>query len=348
MFIQQLHAFSNGLLSKTLHLILSSEITCAARPSIGGQAVMEGVMMNGEKHYSLAVRDGKGEVRTSIYDRTSLCERYKVLNIPIVRGVIRFVESMVIGIKTLNLSADIYMEGIEEEEAPKKPKSALGRFWEKNGDSILSTLSMIFAVALALFLFVFVPVRLARFLVMDLLKVPAILGLIEGLIRMAVFLLYIFLVSRIKDIRRTFEYHGAEHKTINCFEAGKELSVQNVKGMSRFNKRCGTSFLFIIMLVSILVFSLITITDPIWRFVIHLLLVPVIAGLSYEVLKLSAKSKSKVINALVVPGLWIQRLTTREPDEEEIAVGIASVVKLFETEHPEFLPEKANADQPTD
>ena len=305
------------------------------KPSIGGQAVMEGGMMNGEHHYTVAVRAQDKTIRTEIFDRKSVLDQHKYLNIPIVRGVIRFVESMIIGFKTLDYSADVYME--EEETQKKEAKTLLGKFWNKNGDSILSGLSMIFAVILAVFLFVFLPVRLARFVMMDLLNIPALLGLFEGLIRMGIFLLYIVLISRIKDIRRTFEYHGAEHKTINCFEADLPLTVENVRKMSRYNRRCGTSFLFLIMFISILIFSLIRITDPFMRFVIHLAMVPVIAGLSYEVLKFSARSKSKIIGALVAPGIWIQHLTTKEPDDEEMEVAIASVKRLFEKEHPEFL-----------
>ncbi len=312
------------------------------RPSIGGQAVMEGVMMNGNHHYTVAVRDPGQNIRTEIFERQSITEKYRVLNLPIIRGVIRFVESMVIGFRTLDYSADVF---IEDEEPKKEPKTSFGRFWAKTGDRILTTLSMILAVGLALLLFVYVPVRVARLIAVTWLNVPVILGLLEGLIRMSVFILYIFLVSRIKDIKRTFEYHGAEHKTINCFEAEKPLTVENVRTMSRYNKRCGTSFLFIIMLVSILVFSLIRITDPLWRFIIHLLMVPVIAGLSYEVLKLSSRSKSVILNALVAPGLWIQRLTTQEPDDQEIEVAIASVIRLFEEEYPEYIDESAHDEQ---
>ncbi|MBQ7059207.1 MAG: DUF1385 domain-containing protein [Firmicutes bacterium] len=305
------------------------------KPSIGGQAVMEGVMMNGEHHYTVAVRAQDKTIRTKIFDRKSVLDQHKYLNIPIIRGVIRFVESLVIGFKTLDYSADVYME--EEEKQKKEARSALGKFWNKNGDSILSGLSMVLAVVLAVFLFVFVPVRLAKWVMIDLLGIPSLLGLFEGLIRMGMFLLYIVLISRVKDIRRTFEYHGAEHKTINCFEADLPLTVENVRKMSRFNRRCGTSFLFLIMFISILVFSLIRITEPVMRFVIHLAMVPVIAGLSYEVLKFSARSRSRIIGALVAPGLWIQRLTTREPDDEEMEVAIASVKRLFEEEHPEYL-----------
>ena len=225
------------------------------KPSIGGQAVMEGVMMNGEHHYTVAVRAQNKTIRTEIFDRKSVLDQYKFLNIPIIRGVIRFVESLVIGFKTLDYSADVYME--EEEKQKKEAKSALGKFWNKNGDSILSGLSMILAVVLAVFLFVFLPVRLAKWVMIDLLNIPSLLGFFEGLIRMGIFLLYIILISRVKDIRRTFEYHGAEHKTINCFEADLPLTVDNVRKMSRFNRRCGTSFLFLVMFISILVFSLI-------------------------------------------------------------------------------------------
>lgn len=303
------------------------------RPSIGGQAVMEGVMMNGKEHYSIAVRKTDGQIQTDLFDHVSVTEKHKILSWPIIRGVIRFVESFTVGMKTLNYSAEFFME---EEEESKQQKGALGRFWEKYGDSIVMGVSVILAVILCLGLFVALPVLASRLLYLHVTHNVYLMGLTEGLIRMLLFLLYLILVSKMKDIARTFEYHGAEHKTINCFEAGEALTVDNVKKYSRYNKRCGTSFLFIILLVSILFFSFIRITDPVLRFVSHLLLVPVIAGVSYEVLKFSAKSQSKIIDALVKPGLLIQRITTKEPDAEQIEVAIASVKKLLETEHPEL------------
>lgn len=304
------------------------------RPSIGGQAVMEGVMMNGKEHYAVSVRKTNGEIHTELFDHVSATENHKILALPIVRGVVRFVESLVVGMRTLNYSADFFME--EEEQASKKKEGTLGRWFQDHMDSIITGVSMVLAVVLCMGLFVALPVLVSKLVYEHLIHSVYLMGLVEGVVKMILFLLYLLLVSKIKDIARTFEYHGAEHKTINCFEAEEALTVENVKKHSRFNKRCGTSFLFIIMLVSILVFSFIQVSDPLLRFVSHLVLVPVIAGISYELLKFSAKSESKMINALVAPGVFIQHITTNEPDEQEIEVAIASVRKLLEAEHPEI------------
>ena len=304
------------------------------RPSIGGQAVMEGVMMNGKEHYAVAVRKTDGEIHTEVFDFVSATEKHKILAIPVIRGVVRFVESLVVGTRTLNYSADFFME--EEEPKEKKKEGTLGRWFQDHADSIIMGFSMVLAVILCMVLFVALPVLASKFVYEHLIHSVYLMGLVEGVVKMILFLLYLFLVSKVKDIARTFEYHGAEHKTINCFEAGDALTVENVKKHSRFNKRCGTSFLFIIMLVSILVFSFIQVSDPVMRFVSHIVLVPVIAGLSYELLKFSARTKSKIIHALVTPGVMIQRITTREPDETEIEVAIASVKTLLDREHPEI------------
>ena len=315
-----------------------SQNTCTTRPRIGGQAIMEGVMMNGEHHYSVAVRKQNGEIQSEIFDSESLTNKGGFFAWPLVRGVIRFVESLVIGIKTLDYSADLF---IEEDEAEEKTeaKGKLGKWWQKNQDSILTTISMLLAVVIAVGLFLLAPMFISKLLYQFVFRAEHhyLLGLIEGLIRMSLFLLYIFLVSRVKDIARVFQYHGAEHKTINTFEDAVPLTVENVRERSRFNKRCGTSFLFIVMFISILVFSFIQITDILPRLLAHLLLIPLIGGVSYELLRFSAKTDSKLINALVQPGLWIQHITTNEPDDEQIAVAIESVRKLMETEHPEFL-----------
>lgn len=304
------------------------------RPSIGGQAVMEGIMMNGTRHYSVAVRKPDGSVQTELFENVSSTEKHKLLSLPVIRGVVRFVESLIVGMKTLNYSAEFYIE--EEEEKPKKKESRLGKWWQDHRDSIFMGISMILAVVLCLGLFVALPVGASRLLYMTVTQNVYWMGITEGIVKILLFVLYLFLVSRIKDIARTFEYHGAEHKTINCFEAGETLTVENVRKHTRFNKRCGTSFLFIIMIISILFSSFIQVTDPILRFISHLLLVPVIAGVSYEVLKLSARSESKIIHALVTPGLLIQRITTKEPDDDQIEVAITAVKRLLQTEHPEI------------
>ena len=313
---------------------MKKQTSCSNRSSIGGQAVMEGVMMNGKEHYAVSVRKTNSEIHTELFDHVSATETHTILSLPIVRGVVRFAESLGIGMRTLNYSADFFME--EEKPAPKKKEGTLGRWFQDHMESIMMGISMVLAVTLCLGLFVALPVLVSKWVYEYLIHSVYLMGLVEGIVKMILFLLYLFMVSKIKDIARTFEYHGAEHKTINCFEAGETLTVENVKKYSRFNKRCGTSFMFIIMLVSILVFSFIQVSDPILRFLSHLAMVPVIAGISYELLKFSAKSDSKIINALVAPGIFIQRITTNEPDGEQIEVAIASVKKLLEAEHPEI------------
>lgn len=310
-------------------MISNQQAIHEGKPSIGGQAVMEGVMMNGTHHYCVSVRKTDGEIETAVFDHQSVTEKHRILSIPIIRGMIRFVESLVVGMRTLNYSADFFME----EEEKEKEKSG---FWKRQGERIMMGVSVLLAVLLCLGLFVALPVAASRWLYTHVTHQAYLMGLTEGLIRMVLFLVYLFLVSKVKDIARTFEYHGAEHKTINCFEAGEKLTAENVQKYSRYHKRCGTSFLFIIMLISILFFSFVQVTDPVLRFVFHLLLIPVIGGVSYEVLKFSAKSDSKLIAALVAPGLFIQRITTKEPDPEQIEVAIASVKKLLAVEHPEI------------
>ncbi len=311
----------------------SQNLTPSGKPRIGGQAVMEGVMMMGEKHYSVSVRKQDGTISSEIFDHVSLTEKNKFCGLPFIRGVVRFVESLSVGIKTLDYSADFYVE----EEDTGKEKSEAEKKKEQRRDNIISTFTIILAFILAIGLFVALPMLLSRLLLRYVINAPYLIGVLEGLMRMLIFLCYLILVSKVKDIRRTFEYHGAEHKTINTFEDDVPLTVENVRNRSRFNRRCGTSFLFIIMLISMLIFSFVQITEPLPRFLIHLALIPVIAGISYEVLRLSSRSSSKIIAALTAPGLWIQRITTKEPDDEEIATAISSVRKLMETEHPEYL-----------
>lgn len=299
----------------------------SSRPSIGGQAVMEGVMMSASACYSVAVRMQDGTIQTKVFDHHRLGGDRKIWNLPIIRGVVRFIDSLIIGIQTLNYSADLYMQ------EPDKPRTAE----QKKKEGTETAFSMIVAVILAVALFVYVPVAVSHAIYAAVHSGKYLLGILEGLIRMGIFLLYLYLISLVKDIRRTFEYHGAEHKSIHCFEAGLPLTVENVRRQTRFHKRCGTSFLFIIMLVSMLVFAFIQIENPVARFFLHLGLIPVIAGVSYEILKLSARSGSRFLNALVQPGLWIQHLTTREPDDAEIEVGIASVKSLLAQEYPQWL-----------
>lgn len=285
---------------------------------IGGQAVIEGVMMKNKEKYAIAVRkpDKEIEVKTEIYRPAA--DKGFFFRLPIIRGVFNFVESLVIGVKTLTYSASFY----DEEETKKDDE-------KKKNDSVMIFFTVALSIVLAVGLFMLLPAFLAS-LLDDYIKSHILLGLIEGVIRLFIFLLYVFLISRMEDIKRTFMYHGAEHKSINCLEAGKELTVENVMESSRFHKRCGTSFLFIVMIVSILVFMCID-SKTIWlRLLLRVLLVPVIAGISYEFIRYAGSHENVCANALSKPGLWVQRLTTLEPTPDMTEVAIKAVEGVFD------------------
>lgn len=284
--------------------------------SIGGQAVIEGIMMKSTDKYAVAVRKPDKEIEIQINDYVAVSDKVKLLKLPILRGVFNFVESMVIGFKTLTYSADFYDE---EEDAAKKDEKK-----KEGSDSFFMFCTVALSIVLAVALFMLLPAFLVSF-VDEVVKNHFLLGLLEGVVRLIIFLLYVILISKMEDIKRTFMYHGAEHKTINCLEAGENLTIENIMKHTRFHKRCGTSFLFIVMIVSILVFMCIK-TDTIWlRLLYRVLLVPVIAGISYEFIRFAGKSDSKIADVLSKPGLWIQRLTTLEPTEDMVEVAIKSV-----------------------
>jgi uncharacterized protein YqhQ len=292
--------------------------------SMGGQAVLEGVMMNGIHHYAVSVRKSNGEIVSQIVDHSSLTEKKPIYNLPIIRGCIRFVESLKMGMKVLDYSASMYAEEEETEE------ETVGG-WKGFLNKALDVLAMVIGVVLAVGLFVVLPVYITKWLMPNV-TASWLVSLVEGLIRLTLFLVYLWLMSKVKDIRRTFEYHGAEHKAVACYEAGKALTVENARHYSRFNKRCGTSFIFIIMLFGILVCMFLPVSRPLVRIAYRLLLIPLIAGLSYELLKFSARSESPIVNALVAPGLLFQRLTTKEPDDEELEVALTSAIRILEAE----------------
>lgn len=308
------------------------------RVSIGGQAVIEGVMMKNYDKYAIAVRKPDKEIEVKVNMYTPAGEKCKLLKLPIIRGVFNFIESMVIGVKTLTYSAEFIED--EEDEKPKKesrrkkrdsddkkPEDETGiksDIKSSKSDNLLMAGTVALSILLAVGLFMLLPAFLVTF-IDDIVKNYLLLGLIEGAIRLLIFLGYVILISRMEDIKRTFMYHGAEHKTINCLEDGCDLTVENVMEHTRFHKRCGTSFLFIVMIVSILVFMCIR-TDTIWlRMLLRVLLVPVIAGISYEFIRFAGNSDSKLADILSKPGLWVQRLTTVEPTPDMIEVAIKSV-----------------------
>lgn len=300
--------------------------------NIGGQAVMEGIMMrNGEK-YSIAVRKPDQEIEVRVEPYKSVIDCKPLQKIPIIRGVVSFIDSLVVGIKCLMYSATFYEEeeeeGKEKKELTEEEKRAQEEK-EKKQEKALMTGTLIFSVVIAVAVFMMLPYFLSN-LFRNLTDSRWVLSLVESAVRVIIFLGYLFLVSRMKDIQRTFMYHGAEHKCINCIEHGLELNVENVMKSSRLHKRCGTSFLFFVIIVSIIFLMFIQVESHVWRIVVRLLLVPVIAGVSFEIIRLAGRSDNPVVNLLSKPGMALQKLTTREPDEAQAQVAIAAVEAVFD------------------
>ena len=293
---------------------------------IGGQAVMEGVMMKNENHYAVSVRKPDGEIETKVEDCVSFSTKHPFFALPILRGVVSFVESMSIGMKTLNYSASFFED--EEEETTKFDEIA-EKICKGKGEKIIMTFVMIVSFAVSIGLFMILPYVASEFL-HHWIKNEYVILLLEGLIRIGIFLGYIVLISKMEDIRRVFMYHGAEHKTINCLEAGEDLTPQNVKKYSRLHKRCGTSFIFIVMIISMVFFFFIRVRTIWLRIILRLLFLPLVAGVSYEFIRLAGNSKHPLVQMFSKPGLCLQKLTTQEPDESMIEVAIASVEGVFD------------------
>ncbi len=291
---------------------------------IGGQAVMEGVMMRNSDDYAVAVRKSNGEIVVKKDEYKGVIKNKSLQKIPVLRGILSFIDSLVLGMSSLNFSSDLYME--EEEEDGKKGDE---KEKKSSADGIVSTLITVVAIVLAVGLFMILPYYLSQ-LFKGFVKNGIVLSLFEGVIRILIFIAYIKLISLMNDIKRVFMYHGAEHKCINCIESGRELNVENVRNSSREHRRCGTSFLLYVMVISIIFFSFIQTPSRIWRVALRILLVPVIAGVSYEFIRAAGRSTSPIIRALSAPGLWMQRLTTAEPDDKMIEVGIRSVEAVFD------------------
>ena len=300
------------------------EKKCCHMTSIGGQAVIEGVMMIGPQKIATAVRKSDGEIIIDEKEVSSIVTKYKLNKIPIVRGVVSFVDSMVLGIKCLMFSAD--QVDLEDDE-DYKPSRFEQWLEDKLGDKIKDIaiyFSVVVALCFSIGLFMVLPTVIAGFFG-SFVKNKIILNIIEGIVKLTIFLTYLWGVSHMKDIRRVFEYHGAEHKTIAAYEAGEELTPQNAKAFTRLHPRCGTSFLLIVMVISILMFSVISWQNVWLRIAYRLLLLPVVAGVSYEIIKFAGKHPSGVVGFLTKPGLWLQKITTREPDESQLEVAIAAM-----------------------
>lgn len=299
------------------------------RTMIGGQAVIEGVMMRGPEKTGLAVRKPDGTIDTEVWDSNTVKKRYPILGVPIIRGVVNFIEMLILGYKTIMKSAEI--AGIEDDDndSEEKKDEDLG---EKSKNTMESFASFL-GIVIAILLFVVIPTFIVG-------KTDGIFHwggfktVVEGAIKIAIFVAYLALISCMKDIKRLYEYHGAEHKTIYCYEHGEELTPENARKYTRFHPRCGTSFLLIVLIVSIIVFSAVT-WKTLWlRVILKLVLLPVVVGVSYEIIKFAGRHDNSVMRFILAPGLWLQRLTTREPDDSQLEVAISSI-KLVIPENPD-------------
>lgn len=293
----------------------------AKKTSIGGQAVIEGVMMRGPGKTAVAVRKPDGEIEIKVEDSVPYSKKYKFLGLPIIRGAVSLIESLVIGTKALTFSATFFEEPQEEEG--KFDKFVKDKFGDKTDDVIIGfSLFVSFFIAMGLF---FVLPTFAAGIIKKLTSNSLIINLLEGVLRLIIFLLYLFFISKMKEIQRVFEYHGAEHKSIFCYEAGLPLTPENAMKFDTLHPRCGTNFMLIVMVISIVIFSFLGWPGLLMRILSRVILLPLVAGVSYEVLKWFGRSESKFAKTLMYPGLLLQRLTTRTPDESQLEVAIASL-----------------------
>lgn len=291
--------------------------------NIGGQAVLEGIMMKNKTRYAVAVRKPDQQIEVCVKEYKGIIPWQGVYKVPFIRGIFNFIDSLVLGMKTLTYSANFFEEEegevLTEQEAQKQEKQ----------EKIMMGFTVAFSIVAAVGIFMVLPYFLSD-LLKNYISSRGVLTALEGVIRMVVFLLYIGLISRMKDIQRTFMYHGAEHKCINCIEHGMPLTVENVRKSSRQHKRCGTSFLFFVMIVSIIFCFFITAESQVLKVGIRIALMPVIAGVSYEIIRLAGSSENPVVNVLSKPGMWVQMMTTKEPDDSMIEVAIRAVEEVFD------------------
>ena len=299
---------------------------------IGGQAVMEGVMMKNQEKYAVAVRKPDGEIALEVSEYKGIIKNKKIRNMPVLRGVFSFIESLYLGVATLTFSASFF----EEEETDQKEKTkkqrekkVLTEEQQKRQDSLMMGGTVAFSIVLAVAIFMILPYYISVFF-QKFTDSYMLIAVLEGLIRLAIFIGYVAAISLMPDIKRVYMYHGAEHKCINCIEHWMDLTVENVRKSSRLHKRCGTSFLLIVMIISIFFFMFIHVDSRVLRLVLRLVLIPVIAGVSFEFIRLAGRSDNALINLLSKPGLLLQHITTKEPEDDMIEVGIASVEAVFD------------------
>lgn len=304
-------------------------VTKVKSSGIGGQAVMEGVMMKNKDQYAVAVRKPNGEIIVEKKEHKSISDRYPFMGLPILRGIVAFAESMSLGMKTLTFSASFFEE--EEEEQPDKIEKALTSIFKDKAEAVLMGLTVVIAIVLAIGIFMVLP----WFVTECLAKVvthPIAQAALEGLLRLVIFILYVACISVSKDIKRVYMYHGAEHKTINCVENRLPLTVANVRNQSKEHRRCGTSFMLYVIIISIIFFVFIRVDNPGLRMLLRVLLVPVVAGISYEFIRFTGSMDNAFTKILSRPGMWMQSLTTKEPEDDMIEVAIASVEAVFDWE----------------
>lgn len=318
---------------------------------IGGQAVLEGIMMKNNTRYSVAVRKPDGEIDVEIGEYTGVLGESRFTKLPFIRGIFSFVDSLRLGMRCLNHSAAFYEE--EEEAKESAADKMLNKVFKDKAESVLMTLTMILSVVFAIGIFMVLPYFVSDYL-KGYVRNESLLAILEGVIRILIFVLYVLLISLMKDIRRVYMYHGAEHKCINCIEKGRELTVENVMRSSKQHRRCGTSFLLFVMLISVVLFFFIRVDNVALKVVVRILLIPVIAGIAYEVIRLAGRSDNFLVRLISAPGLWLQGLTTKEPDESMVEVAIKAVEAVFDwrtylrenfdMEAEEAVSEEANPD----
>lgn len=300
---------------------------------IGGQAVLEGVMMKNKENYAVAVRKPDGEIEVELENYQGIMHGHKIKELPFIRGIFNFVDSLLLGTKVLNYSASFY----EEEEEESKFSKAVDKATGGNAEKVLTTVVTVVSLILAVGIFIVLPYFISS-LFEGFIRNRSLMAIMEGVLRIGIFLLYTWGISAMKDIRRLYQYHGAEHKCINCIERGRPLTVSNVMRSSRLHKRCGTSFIFFVLLVSIVLFLFIRVDSTAQKVFFRILLMPVVAGISYELIRLAGRTDNMLVKLLSAPGMLIQRLTTKEPDEGMVEVAIASIEAVFDWKG--FLREK--------
>ncbi|MEG2232305.1 MAG: DUF1385 domain-containing protein [Lachnospiraceae bacterium] len=297
-----------------------------ASSGIGGQAVLEGVMMKNKDTYAVAVRKEDGTIEVKTENFSGMLHDKKWKDLPFVRGVFNFADSMVLGMRALTYSASFFED---EEEKESKTDKAFKKIFKEKAEKVLMGITITISMVLAIAIFMILPYFISN-LFHTFVRSASVMALLEGAVRLLIFVLYVVGISIMKDIKRLYQYHGAEHKCINCIEKGRPLTVHNVMRSSKQHKRCGTSFMLFVMLVSIVLFFFIRVENPVYRVLIRIALIPAIAGISYEIIRLAGRSNNIVVRIISAPGMWLQRLTTKEPDKSMVQVAIASVEAVFD------------------